>query len=165
MSIAQRLLLEFDDEARTTRRVLDRVPADHLSWQPHPTALTLGQLALHVAATPAGVSAMAQLDACEVPKFEYPAPASHAEILAAQEQSEVAFRRTMSTMNDSRMTASWSLARGPEIVWTIPRVVLFRIVGMNHVYHHRGQLTMYLRMLGVPVPAVYGISRDENPFA
>ncbi|MFN8669975.1 MAG: DinB family protein [Gemmatimonadaceae bacterium] len=165
MSIGQQLLAEFEQELHATRRVLERVPDDQLAWQPHPTAMSLGQLAFHVAGTPAGVTRMIQTDAMPVPEFQQPAASSRAEILQALAASESAVRQCLSSATDEWLMTPWSLTRDGVPVMTVPRAAMFRMVGMNHVYHHRGQLTMSLRMLGVPVPAVYGVSRDENPFA
>ncbi len=165
MSIGQQLLAEFEQELHATRRVLERVPETQLAWQSHPTAMTLGQLAFHVAGTPAGVTRMIQTDGMPVPEFQQPAATSRAEIEQALEASAAAVRQCLSTATDEWLMTPWSLTRGGAPVMTLPRAAMFRMVGMNHVYHHRGQLTMCLRMLGIPVPAVYGVSRDENPFS
>lgn len=164
-TIGSQILAEFEQEAATTRRVLERVPEGQLDWRPHPTAMTLGELAFHVAGTPAGVTRMIQGDSMPVPTFQQPGVSSCAEILGALEASRKAVRESIGDAADEWLLTSWSLTRDGTPVMTLPRVAMFRMVGMNHVYHHRGQLTMYLRMLGVPVPAVYGVSRDENPFA
>lgn len=165
MPIAQSLLMELEGEAQTTRRVLERVPEDRLAWRAHPTSMSLGQLALHVAQTPGAIAQMAQADAMEVPNFQQAEAASRAELLEAHDQSIAAFAAMLRTMPDERLMAKWSLSRGGAIVATMPRVAFIRSIGMNHVYHHRGQLAMCLRMLDVAVPSVYGPSRDENPFA
>jgi uncharacterized damage-inducible protein DinB len=157
--------MELEAEAQTTRRVLERVPEDRLGWRAHPTSMSLGQLALHVAQTPGAIAQMAQADAMEVPNFQQGEATSRAELLEAHDQSVAAFGAMLRTMPDDRIMAPWSLSRGGAVVATMPRVALIRSIGMNHVYHHRGQLAMCLRMLDVPVPSVYGPSRDENPFA
>ena len=157
--------MELEGEAQTTRRVLERVPEDRLSWRAHPTSMSLGQLALHVAQTPGAIAQMAQADAMEVPNFQQAEATTRAELLEAHDQSIAAFAAMLRTMPDERIMAPWSLSRGGAVLATMPRVALIRSVGMNHVYHHRGQLVMCLRMLDVPVPSVYGPSRDENPFA
>ena len=165
MPIAQSLLIELEVEAQTTRRVLERVPEDKLSWRAHPTSMSLGQLALHIAQTPGAIAQMAQADAMEVPNFQQAEAASRTELLEAHDQSIAAFGTMLRTMPDDRIMAPWSLSRGGAIIATMPRAAFIRSVGMNHVYHHRGQLAMCLRILGVPVPSIYGPSRDENPFA
>jgi uncharacterized damage-inducible protein DinB len=165
MTIAQQLLAEFTMEADTTRRVLERIPDEHLSWRAHPTARSLGELALHLAQTPMGVAQMAQADSVEVPDFKQTQAGSRAEVLAVHEQAVAAFRDGLQHMSDERILAPWSLTRNGKAIWTVPRVAFIRGVGMNHLYHHRGQITLCLRMLGIPVPSIYGASRDENPFA
>lgn len=164
MPIAEQLLDEFEQELDTTRRVLERVPEEHLGWRAHPTSLTLGQLALHVAGTPGAVTQMMQIDSMEAPTFEHPAPSSHGEVMAALEQSAAAVRKTLSGADDAWLAQPWTMTHGGHEVMRMPRMGLMRVVGMNHIYHHRGQIAMCLRMLEVPVPAVYAVSRDENPF-
>lgn len=164
MPIGQELLGEFEQELATTRRVLDRVPEEHLGWRAHPTALSLGQLALHVASTPAGVAQMLQPESIEVPTFEHPVPASRAEILEALDQSAAAVRQLLSTADDAWLSSPWCIMKEGREVMRAPRAGTFRMVAMNHVYHHRGQITLCLRQLGVPVPAVYAVSGDESLF-
>ena len=131
MALIDGMLRELEDEAVTTRRVLERVPDNRLGWRPHPKARTLGELALHVAIVPGGVAQLvASPSPAQAPQVgQDPSPASSSELMPALDQSIAA------------------------------RVVL------NHWYHHRGQLTVYLRELGVPIPSIYGPSADENPFA
>jgi uncharacterized damage-inducible protein DinB len=165
MSIGQQLLAEFEQEMQATRRVLERLPEDQFSWRAHPTSMSLGQLALHVAATPGGVTQMIQTDTMEIPQFgEQPEAAGRAEVMAALDQSTLAMRHTLSTADDGWLMTPWVMTNQGKEVLRVPRVAMLRSVGMNHIYHHRGQLAMCLRMLGVPVPSVYGASRDENPF-
>lgn len=164
-TIGQQLLAEFEQEVVATRRVLERLPAAQLDWRAHPTAMSLGELAFHVAGTPAGVTRMIQGESMPVPTFQQPAASSIADIMAALDASCAAVRATLGAASDEWLMTPWSMTRDGVAVMTVPRAALFRMVGMNHVYHHRGQLTLCLRMLGVPVPAVYGVSRDENPFA
>lgn len=165
MAIGQMLLGEFEQELGTTRRVLERVPEEHFAWQAHPTSMTLGQLALHVAGVPAAVTQMMQIDVLEAPNFTAPVPSTHAEVLAALDKSAEAVRTTLGEASDEWLMSPWAMTREGREVMRMPRAGLMRVVGMNHIYHHRGQLAMCLRMLGVPVPSVYGPSRDENPFA
>jgi uncharacterized damage-inducible protein DinB len=165
MPIGQMLLGEFEQELHTTRRVLERVPEEHFGWRPHPTSMPLGQLALHVATVPGSVTQMMQVDTLEVPNRVPPEPSNQAEILAALDRSAAAVRQTLASASDEWLSAEWSLTREGRELMRMPRVGLMRVVGMNHIYHHRGQLAMCLRMLGVPVPSIYGPSRDENVFA
>lgn len=164
MPIAAQLLAEFDQEVATTRRVLERVPEAHFTWQPHPTSFSLGVLALHVATVPGTIARMAEVDTFEVPAFVPPEPPSHASLLAALDESAADFRRIVGGFSEAQFGASWAMVREGQEIMRMPRLTLLRFVAMNHVYHHRGQLAMCLRMLEVPVPSIYGPSRDENPF-
>ena len=161
------LLNELRHEAETTRRLLDRVPEDRLGWRPHPKSMTLGQLALHIATIPGGLSRLAQLDEFDASaaNFEPPAPESKNAITAALEKSVEEGAEYLGALSSVQAGAPWRLTfRGSE-VFAMPRAVMLRSLMLNHWYHHRGQLTVYLRLLDVPVPVVYGRTADENPFA
>ena len=161
------MLNELRQEAATTKRVLERVPGDKLSWKPHPKSMSLGQLSLHVAGIPGQVSGLAQLEEFDASQanFEPPEPKDLDEILAALDASIKTAEDYLGGMDDQTATGSWRLtSRGKEI-FTVPRVGMLRSIMLNHWYHHRGQLSVYLRMLEVPVPVIYGRSADENPFA
>ena len=161
------MLDELRKEAATTRRVLERVPEEKLSWRPHPKSMSLGQLALHVASIPSQVAGLAQLeefDAAEA-NFEQPEASSVGEILAVLDASVTAADEYLEGLDDQTATANWRLTLRGKEVFTMPRVGLLRTIMLNHWYHHRGQLSVYLRLLEVPVPAIYGRSADENPFA
>lgn len=167
MSATQAFLSEFEHEAKTTRRVLERVPTDKLSWRPHPKSMTLGQLALHVAAAPAVICGWAQQDVTEFGGSKPPEPTTTEEIVAAHDKSVVTVREILSGFNDEDVKKPWQ-AKAPgasEPMMTLPKVALLRSLALNHTYHHRGQLSVYLRLLDVPVPSIYGPSADENPFA
>jgi len=161
MTIIEALLQELEQEAQTTRRVLERVPDAALGWKPHPKSMSLGQLALHVATTPGGVAEIAArpgLD--EPPQFVQPAAQSAAELVPALEQSLAKARGLLGGMDDRQAMETWTLKSGEQVLMTMPRAIM-----LNHWYHHRGQLSVYLRQLNVPVPSIYGPSADENPFA
>jgi uncharacterized damage-inducible protein DinB len=166
MPLADMFIRELELEAKTTRRVLERVPDDKLAWKPHTKSMTLRQLAQHVATIPGGVSAMARHDGYDVEKFtEPPQLESTAAILAAFEESVAQAKTNLAATDDAAMMQNWSFNRGGKPIMTIPRIGVFRSMLLNHLYHHRGQLTVYLRLLDVPVPSIYGPSADENPFA
>jgi len=165
MRLVDAVIAELDQEADATRRVLERTPDDKLSWRPHPKSMSLGQLALHIATTPGGVAAIAAMDSVEAPDFARPEPGSKAEVLDALEQSLRSARAFLHNLDDERAGAPWSLTRAGKPVFTVPRIGLVRTVMLNHWYHHRGEMCVYLRLLDVPVPAIYGPSADENPFA
>ena len=161
------MLSEFREEAAITRRVLERVPADKLTWKPHPKSMTLGQLAWHVATTPGSVSKISQQESFDVSQatFVPPLPNSVEEILAAYEQSIVDAEICLKGMTEEQAATGWRLTRNGQEISTRPRIRVMRTIGLNHWYHHRGQLSVYLRLLEVPVPVIYGRSADENPFA
>lgn len=165
MRILDPILNEFEQEAQTTRRVLERVPEDKLSWKPHPKSWSLGQLALHIANIPGGVAGIASQDSYEVPAFQQAEAKKRTEILEAFAQSIATARDLLAKMDDSWATSPWSLRKGTMVIMTVPRVWVIRNIMLNHQYHHRGQLAVYLRLLNVPVPSIYGPSADENPFA
>ncbi len=165
MSLSEALLMEFDQEAQTTKRVLERVPDDKLTWKPHPTSFSLGQLALHIAAGPGQIVAAAAQDSAEAPNFSQPEAKSRQEVLETYSKSMATARATLKSMDDARLVAMWSLTRNGKPIMEVPRIAFLRSILMNHTYHHRGQLSVYLRMLEVPVPSIYGPSADENPFA
>ena len=165
MKLADSILMELDQEAQTTKRVLDRIPDDKLTWKPHPTSRSLGQLALHIATSPGAVAALAVMDTVEAPTFSLPEPKNRQEVLDTFSKSLDSAKDTVGKMDDARLTSVWTLTRNGKTVISVPRIGFLRSILLNHVYHHRGQLSVYLRMLEVPVPSIYGPSADENPFA
>ena len=165
--LTEPMLSELREEAGVTKRVLDRVPADKLSWRPHPKSMSLGQLALHVATIPGGLSTLAKLDEFDVANANFNPPEAKdlAELHAAFEQSIRAAEDCLSGMSDQAAMGNWRLMSRGQEAFSMPRVVMLRSIMLNHWYHHRGQLTVYLRLLDVPVPVIYGRSADEDPFA
>ena len=166
MRIIDGLLAELEQEAVTTRRVLERIPDAHLSWKPHPKSMSLGQLALHVATVPGNVAELAARDTIsEPPTFVQPEAATASELVPSLTASVAKAKQALGGFDDERMGATWRLmANGQEVI-SMPRVAFVRAIMLNHWYHHRGQLSVYLRFLGVPLPSIYGPSADENPFA
>jgi uncharacterized damage-inducible protein DinB len=166
MSIAQAFIPELEQEAAVTRRVLERVPGNKLDWPPHPKSMSLGQLAFHVATTPGGVSDVAALDEMPVPDFAtQPTVESAERLLPILEESVAKAKTFLSGLDDARATADWKVMKDGKPLMVMPRIGLIRGIMLNHWYHHRGQLTVDLRLLDVPVPSVYGPSADESPFA
>ena len=160
------MLGEFREEAGVTRRILERVPADKLTWRPHPKSMTLGQLAIHIATVPGAIATLAQGDGLDVlqARFAPPQPTGVEEIHAALDDSVRTAEKVLSTMTDKEAQGSWTLKRGDKELFTQPRIGVLRSIMLNHWYHHRGQLSVYLRLLDVAVPVVYGPTADENPF-
>lgn len=165
MRIIDVLLNELEMEAQATARVLERVPQEHLSWRPHPKSFSLGQLALHVATIPGMVAELATLDTAAPPQFIQPEAATAAELVPAMKASVARAREVLGGFDDAAMNATWRLVAGDTELMAMPRAALARMVMLNHWYHHRGQLLVYLRMHDVPLPSVYGPTADENPFA
>jgi uncharacterized damage-inducible protein DinB len=165
MSIASALLAELEQESQTTRRVLERVPQAHLPWKPHAKSMSLGQLALHIAIAPGNVAELVARDSVEPPKGIFPEASSTAELVSALDASLAKATQHLSGMDDEAMSATWRMTSGGRDVLVMPRVAFARAIMLNHLYHHRGQLLVYLRLLDVPVPSVYGPTADENPFA
>ena len=165
--IAEALAAEIRQEGQATRRVLERVPEDRMDWRPHPKSMSLGQLAQHVAELPAAISRLAGVDSFDASSADFtPRPAeSSAALLATHAASVEAACAFLSSLSEQSAFAPWRMTRGDQELFTLPRIGLMRMLACNHVYHHRGQLTVYLRLLDVPVPSVYGPSADENPFA
>ena len=166
MKIIDGLLAELEQEAQTTRRVLERIPQASLSWRPHPKSMSLGQLALHVATVPGNVAELAARDTIpEPPNFVQPEAATAAELVPSLTDSVARAKRALGGFDDAQMGETWRLQSGGRDIMAMPRVALVRAIMLNHWYHHRGQLLVYLRMLNQSVPSVYGPTADENPFA
>jgi uncharacterized damage-inducible protein DinB len=165
MALIDGLLKELDEEGVTTRRVLERVPDNHLTWRPHEKGRTLGELALHVAMVPGSVAELvASPSPAQAPQFIDPRPGSASDLIPALSESIAKAKRALARMDDAAVLAPWRLMQGDRELFSVPRIAILRSVMLNHWYHHRGQLTVYLRALGVPIPSIYGPSADENPF-
>jgi uncharacterized damage-inducible protein DinB len=166
MKMIDGLLAELEQEAQTTRRVLERIPQAHLTWKPHPKSMSLGQLALHVATVPGTVAEIAAKDTILEPSaFIHPEAATTTELVPALTESVARAKRALGGFDDAMMGATWRLQSGGKDILAMPRVAFVRAIMLNHWYHHRGQLLVYLRLLNQSVPSVYGPTADENPFA
>ena len=164
MAIIDSILQELDQEASTTRRVLERVPEESFGWKPHEKSMSLGQLAQHVAQVPVRIAEILQNDSFE-PRFAQPSATTKSELLNTFDSGITNAKQILSKMDDAFVTAPFSLKRGDQVLFTLPRTAVMRRIMLNHWYHHRGQLSVYLRLLNVPLPSIYGPSADENPFA
>jgi uncharacterized damage-inducible protein DinB len=164
MTIAQTLLAEFEDQAPITRRYLERLPEDKLTWKPHEKSMTAGQLAYHLAFVPGGVVRFVQSNPAQAPDFAgFPQPASRQEILKAFDESISAVRDLLPKLNDASMNETWRMVSKEREVLAQPRGHFLRDVMLSHWYQHRGQFAVYLRLLNVAVPASWGPSADEPP--
>lgn len=161
--IAGALLAEFEVQAPITRRFLERLPDDKLTWKPHEKSMSAGQLAYHLALVPGGVVRFAQNNPAQAPDFNFPQPASREEILKAFDESIVAVRDVLPKFNDAAMNDMWRLVASGREVLAQPRAQFIRDVMLSHWYQHRGQFGVYLRLLNIAVPASFGPSADEPP--
>ena len=169
MSISQALLPEFDHEVATTRKVIERLPEDKYGYKPHERSMAAGRLASHIAEmgmwgsmtmatevfdfAPGGVNAFPPSD------FK-----THAELMAAYDKAMADTRVSLAAASDADFMKMWTLQNNGHVLMTMPKIAVIRSFVMNHVIHHRGQLSVYLRLLDVPVPSIYGPSADENVF-
>jgi uncharacterized damage-inducible protein DinB len=165
-SIVAPVVAEFREEAKTTRRVLERVPAERLGWKPHRKSLSIGQLALHIAAAPGRFVPLLQKAEHEInpANLQFPEPVSGEEILAAFDQSVKDTGAFLESLSDADAQADWTLRANGRTLFTKTRLGVIRMIMLSHIYHHRGELAVYLRLLDIPVPSIYGPSADENPF-
>jgi uncharacterized damage-inducible protein DinB len=162
MTLSDMLLRELESEAKITRRVLERVPSSKLAWKPHERSMSLGRLAQHVASTPGSIAASSVPDSFAVENFTPdPEPGSTEEILKVHEASMAAAKSVLASLDEARAMASWTMTAGGKPMLTMTRLDWIRTIMLNHWIHHRGQLSVYLRELNVPVPAMYGPSADE----
>jgi uncharacterized damage-inducible protein DinB len=160
------MISEFQQETGTTRRVLERIPADKLAWKPHAHSMTAGQLGMHIALIPGNLSKLARVDEFDLTtaNFTPPQPESAAEILTTLDTSVAEAEAYLSALSESSAMGTWRATAGGKEVFSLPRIAFLRSIMLNHWYHHRGQLSVYLRLLEVPVPVIYGRSYDESPF-
>ena len=163
-SLKQLALGDLNHELGTTRKLLERVPEAHLDWKPHQKSMTLGGLALHVATIPYWLIRVLTADSFDIATIgRNPPPTTVKEILDAFEERVSAMRQALDAADDSALTQPWQLRRGEQVLQTMPRVAVIRAMGINHMVHHRAQLSVYLRLLDVPLPPMYGPTADEQP--
>ena len=166
MAIVDALLPEFDHEMATTRRLLARVPEDKFSWKPHDRSMTLGDLAGHLANIPFWCSATLNATTLDLEAMGDDArpkpPASGAALLEGFDRLVAAARARLAQTTDPELLAPWTLKKGAQEFFTMPRIAAIRSFVMNHSIHHRGQLSVYLRLNDVPVPPIYGPTADEQ---
>ena len=162
MSLAEAMLREFETQAPITRTYLERLPEDKLFWKPHERSMSAGQLALHIAVVPGGVVRGAAQNPAQAPDFNnIPQPSTVGEILTRFDESIATVRSVLPQFDDARMEDIWRLMQDDREVLAIPRGQFVRNVMLNHWYQHRGQFSVYLRMLNVAVPSSWGPSADE----
>jgi len=165
MPIKDALLPEFDHEMGTTRRLLERVPETEFAWKPHEKSMSLGELSGHLATIPGWCSAVLEktaLDLGSVADARPRQPASRAALLQEFDAKVSAARASLAQRSDAEMMLPWTLKSGSHEVFTLPRITAVRGFIMNHIIHHRGQLSVYLRLRNVPLPSIYGPTADEG---
>jgi len=164
MQIALEFLAEFEKQAPITRKFLERLPEAKLTWKPHEKSMTAGQLAYHIAAVPGGIVRFVQNNPAQAPNsFNVPQPANRDEILKTFDESVATVRTELPKFDDAAMREPWRLVAGGRELTAQPRGEFVRDVMLSHWYQHRGQFSVYLRLLNVAVPASWGPSADEPP--
>jgi uncharacterized damage-inducible protein DinB len=170
MSIAQMLLPEFDQEMANTRKALERIPEDKLSWKPDPKSMTMGRLAGHIAEMPNWAAMTMTTESLDINPggqraFEALVATSRAQVLTEFDKSVASARGAIESASDQHLMQNWQLLADGQALLSMPRTGVLRAMVMNHTIHHRGQLTVYYRLNGVPVPGMYGPSADERQAA
>jgi uncharacterized damage-inducible protein DinB len=164
-SLVEPILHELREEAPATRRVLEKIPSDKLLWKPHSKSRPLGELAMHVANIPGLAERIVKFDEFTLSNVPPPAPTSAEEIRATFEKNIRIAEELLKTMTDDAAQGSFRFIFKGKELFKKPRAAVLRTNLLNHMYHHRGQLSVYLRLLDISVPVVYGPTADENPFA
>ena len=162
MSISQSLLPEFDHEMATARKCIERVPEDKFGWKPHERSMAMGHLASHIAEMPAWAVSGLKQDSLDMAGYKPWTATNQAELLATFDKNVAAAREAIASTDDATYMKNWALKAGDKELMTMPKIVVVRSFVLNHVIHHRGQLSVYLRENNVPVPSIYGPSADEG---
>jgi uncharacterized damage-inducible protein DinB len=163
MRLKDLLLVEYDHEVGTTKRLIERAPEDQLAWKPHDRSMSLGGLATHLGQIVAWSGPLLNDTSFDLAQARPPVEAhtSRAAIVDAFDRTTAEARRSMDK-TDAEYESVWTLKRDGHVLFTLPRIVAFRSFVLSHMIHHRGQLSVYLRLLNVPVPAIYGPTADEG---
>ncbi|MBI4263381.1 MAG: DinB family protein [Acidobacteria bacterium] len=165
MPLVDALLPEFDREMTTTRKLLERLPEKKFDWKPHAKSYSLCQLAAHVATIPMWGAMTVNHPEVDITTGPPPGvPPSKADLLAAFDAHAAGTRAALVGKTDAELMATWSLKRDGHVIFSMPKAAVWRSFVLNHLVHHRGQLSVYLRMLDVPIPSIYGPSADERAF-
>lgn len=165
-SLRQTALGDVERELAQTRRILERVPEEHFGWKPHEKSMALGSLASHVASLvhwQSTILASEELDLAAANPRPAEAPSSREELLRVFDAGVAALAGALAAASDEDLAATWTFRNGERVIMSEPRAAVIRTVGLSHIIHHRGQLSVYLRLLDIPVPGLYGPSADE-PF-
>lgn len=162
MAINQGLMNELQNEAKTTRKVLERIPAEKFDWKPHEKSMSMGVLATHIAEMFGWFPPTLEQDELDFAKgYEQAKPATTEELVALLDKNIAAAMESLKNIDDETFMKSWTLRNGEQVYFELPKVAVSRTFIMNHIMHHRGQLSVYLRLNDIPVPSIYGPSADE----
>lgn len=163
-SVRHLALGDLDAELQTTRRLLERLPDEQLGWKPHAKSFSLGELATHLATLPVWLVSIVREDSFDLaaPRPKNAALPGREAVLEAFDRSAADLREALEDAGDEALTRAWELRHGAQVLMSAPKHAVLRRVGINHVVHHRGQLSVYLRVLEVPLPPIYGPSADER---
>jgi len=164
MGMKEALLAEFQNESVSTRKVLERTPEKSFTWKPHEKSMSLGRLSQHLAEIPQWVEASLTKDELDFATMDYKQvdPASTAELLKFFDDNVNAAVEIIKNTPEEEFMKNWTMRNGDKVYMTIPKAAVVRGFVMSHLIHHRGQMTVYLRMLDVPLPGIYGPAADEN---
>lgn len=164
MPMNQSLLAEFKQEAANTRKLLEKVPMEKADWKPHEKSMSLGHLARHIAEMNGWVKVSIEQDVLDFSKDAYKPqnPTTTKDLLAFFDRLHEEAITVLSNATDEKLMQSWTMRNGETVYFTMPKAAVVRTWCMNHVYHHRGQLTVYLRLLGVPLVGMYGPTADDE---
>ncbi len=161
MNITDSFVAELQHEAATTRKMLERVPQDKLAWKPHEKSRTLGEVASHIAHLPGVFIANLAREEFDRNAYQPGATASTADIVATFDRNVAAALATLPQLTAEQLLGTWRYKYGERVIFEMPRLAVLRAMALNHLMHHRGQLSVYLRLLDVPLPPVYGPTADE----
>jgi uncharacterized damage-inducible protein DinB len=163
MSLSENIVADFEAESKRTRAVLEAVPQEHLDWKPHEKSMTLGQLAGHLAENPSWVQGFLEdeMDFAQLEGYQPFVPTTTAELMGALEANTPTVAEALAGREDAFMDGTWTMRMGDQVFKQEPRHTAMREILVHHAVHHRGQLTVYLRLLGVPVPVTYGSTADH----
>ncbi|MBI4455508.1 MAG: DinB family protein [Acidobacteria bacterium] len=166
MAIKDSLLPEYDQEMKTTRKLLERVPETEFAWKPHEKSMSMGRLAAHLVELPDFANAILDHNSYDIAgggdRPSRPEFYSRVDLLAAFDSHVATTRAKIDSKSDSDFMSGWTLRKGDQVMFTLPKIAVLRTFLFNHSIHHRGQLSVYLRLQNVPVPAIYGPSADES---
>lgn len=163
-NIANGLIGEIDHEVATTRKVLERIPAEKFDYKPHDKSMSMSRLATHIAEMFGWITETCKTSEMDFAKIDYKPfePKSTAELLEFFDKSIAEATAALENTSDEQMKTNWTLRNGDQVYFTLPKINCLRTMCLNHIWHHRGQLSVYLRLNDIPVPALYGPSADES---